>query len=286
MKRKPLDSPLRIFGGKYRMLDFLLPLLPEHRTWVDVFFGGGSLTFAKPPAPVEIVNDLDSEVVNFFRVLRDPEKAEALFRLCALTPYCRAEFLEARDSEPPESDTERAYRFFIVNRMSYGGGMKQWSYSQTLARKRVAASVDVWLKGVDCLPQVATRLLSVQVEQDHFREIIPRYDTKDTLFYLDPPYHPDTRVRGGYSVEMTAAEHEELTALLLGVKGMAVLSGYQHPCHDPLEAAGWLRMEHKTNVFASGKGAKKSLRTESVWLNPAAQKPALSLLEEATHEAA
>lgn len=263
-----MDSPMRRFGSKSKLIPFILPLMPPHLYYNEAFFGGGSVFFAKHPAEGETINDLDREVINFFRVLSDPVKKERFIELATLTPYSRFLFETCRDSFTPRDDIEQAWRFFVVNRMSYGAKMKQWSYSQTILRQKMYASTQMWLKGVHTLPEVYARLLVAQIEEKDFREEIPLYDTPDTLHYLDPPYVPETRVSGGYDVEMTTKDHLDLVELSGGLQGMVMLSGYAHSTYDPLERWGWVRHEFPTVSFSS---RKRTLRTECLWLNPAAQ---------------
>lgn len=268
------ESPLRWFGAKSRLIPELLPLLPPHDTFLDLFFGGGSVTLGKPRSTVEVANDLDGEIVNFYHVMQDRTKAEELARRAEFTPYSREWFEEIRDrTEDPVDDVDRAYRFFVTNRMSFGGWScdkrrPSWSYSVTLDRKDMSASVAVWLKGVACLMEVHERIRTVQIEREDFRVMIPRYETPETLIYADPPYLPETRVRGGYRHEMTPEDHAELIVLLRDYSGMVVLSGYANSLYSTLDAAGWTRKDFETRIFCSGKAAKKNRRTESIWLNP------------------
>lgn len=276
-----MRSPLRYFGSKFRLIPELLALLPTHECWTEVFGGGAGLTIAKQPSPVETYNDLYGDIVQFFRVLQDPTRAQELHRRAWFTPYSREWFESMRDSvEEPADEIDRAYRFMVVNRMAFGGwsgdpGKKRpsWSYSTTLNRADMAASVDVWQGGVDMLLPVCERLRNVQIENLDFRDLVRRYDQSDNgLFYFDPPYHPAVRVRGGYRHEMTDADHRDLTDLCLSLKGMGILSGYRYdPIHGPLEAAGWERRDFETRVFCSGKAARKNRRVESIWLCPKTQ---------------
>lgn len=109
----------------------------------------------------------------------------------------------------------------------------------------------------------------MQVENLHFRKLLPLYDRPETLFYLDPPYVPDTRINGEYRHEMDVAEHEELVALLLDLKGMAILSGYASEVYQPLEQAGWQRVEIETLAHTS---AGRGKRTECLWVSPSCSK--------------
>lgn len=273
---KRLRAPIRWFGGKGLMLGKLLPLIPPHDIYVEVFGGGASLLLAKEPSKLEVYNDLDSGLVNLFRVLRDPEKFERFHRLVSLTPFSREEFYIYRKNwNEPEDDVERAHRFFVVARMSFSGIFgNSWHYSLTSRAKATSA----YLSAIDMLPEIHRRIMPVQIEHDDFRKIIERYDTPETFFYLDPPYIHATRRGGKYRHEMTEDDHRDLVDLLLRIKGKAMLSGYRHPIYEPLEQAGWQRLDFRvacsaagrtrlTGIKGPGAALKHQPRIESVWLN-------------------
>jgi len=269
-----MRSPIRWFGGKGKMTAKLLPLIPPHQTYVEPFGGGASLLFAKPPSPVEVYNDLDSGLVNLFRVLRDPEKFERFHQMALLTPYSREEYYDCRATwESCEDEVERAWRWFVVARMSFGGHFGSgWGLE-------VSSIHNGFFGAIESLPEVANRLLQAQVQVEHrdFREIFKQYDTPGTYFYCDPPYISETRKTGEYKYEMTLEDHEELVQLLLDIKGNAMLSGYNHAAYRPLEEAGWYKKSWNTACHAAGrprasgirgKGAalKMQPRTETVWI--------------------
>jgi len=277
-----MRSPIRWFGSKGNMTAKLLPLFPlSHHTYVEPFGGGASMLFVKPPSPVEVYNDLDSGLVNFFRVLRDPDKFEQFYRKAALTPYAREEFNFCRKTWADcEDDVERAYRFFVTARMSFGGKLIGASFGSvvTTSRRGMAGMCSAWLSAIDQLPQISERLLRVQIEHQDWRVILERYDTDQTLFYLDPPYIHSTRRGGKYAHEMTDEDHIELVERLLNIKGMAILSGYASEIYRPLEDAGWMRKDWQTVCYATvgtrgsglqGKGSalKKQPRTETAWVS-------------------
>jgi DNA adenine methylase len=279
-----LRSPIRWFGGKGNMVARLLPLLPPHRIYVEPFGGGASLLFAKPPSPVEVYNDIDSGLVNFFRVLRDPEKFAKFYHLVAFTPYSREEYEYCRDTwESCEDEVEKAYRWFVVARMCFSGAFgKSWSIALTASRRNMALTCSRWLSAIEMLPAIHERMMRVQIEHSDFRYIFKRYDTPETLFYCDPPYIPETRRFGTYKHELTLDDHKELVQILLSVKGKVLLSGYKHPVYAPLEEAGWKRIDFETVCYAAGrtretailgKGAARAMqpRVESVWISPNAQ---------------
>ncbi len=203
------------------MVAWLLKFVPSHKIYVEPFGGGGSLLLAKAPSLIEVYNDIDSGLVNFFRVLRDPEKFERFYRLAALTPYSREEYYFCvKTWQDVEDDVERAYRWFVVARMSFSGrsGKSGWSFSVTTSHRGMASAVSKWLSCLEHLPKVHERLMRVQIEHDDFRKIFPRYDTDETFFYVDPPYVSETRRSGKYTHEMSLEDHKELVEILLRLR--------------------------------------------------------------------
>lgn len=235
-----LRSPINWFGGKGNMVAKLLKFIPSHKIYVEVFGGGASLLFAKEPSPVEVYNDIDSGLVNFFRVLRDKDKFQEFYRKVCLTPYSREEYNYCRSTwEDCDDEVERAYRWFIVARMSFSGEFgHSWSFGVKFSRKGMASKCSSWLSIIDKLPDIHERIMRVQIEHKDFRDLIKTYDTKDTFFYLDPPYVPETRRSGKYKHEMTDKDHEDLVEILLTIKGKAMLSGYANIIYKRLEDAG------------------------------------------------
>ncbi|MCR4399120.1 MAG: DNA adenine methylase [Firmicutes bacterium] len=190
-----------------------------------------------------------------------------------------------------EDDAERAYRWFVVARNSFGGVFgRSWGSDSGAVRSDppVPVAVGRWRSTLLLLPAIHERLASVQVEHRDFRDIIGLYDAPWTFFYLDPPYVPETRRDGEYAHELTLEDHEEMVELLLRLKGKAMLSGYDHEVYRPLEEAGWQKCTFETVCHAAGKtratglaGQGKMLakqqRTEVVWMNydPQAEMPLL-----------
>lgn len=260
-------SPITWFGGKSALAERIAQVFPSHRTYVEPFGGSMAVLLAKTPSPVEVYNDLDRGLVNLFRVVRDPDSMERLRRLLDLTPYARAEFAMA--AEPAADPVEAARRFMVRQRQSYSGVNRAWGFVVDDAHAK-ASTILRWEKGIEVLPEVCRRIRDVQIENDDWRKVLARYDRKQTLFYLDPPYVPDTRVDGKYAHELTLADHVELAAALLEIKGKAVLSGYRHDCYAPLEAAGWQRLEWDVKCMVVP--GRKSARTECLWLSPRAQR--------------
>ena len=277
---KRLTGPLRWYGGKQRLAPKLVPLIPEHQTYIEVFAGGLGLLFAKDTSPLEVVNDLDSGIVNFYRVLRDKGKFEEFHRQISLTPFAREEYLNCQATWMTcEDDVEKARRWFTVVRQCFTGRFASgFGISVTAGRHGMATNVAGYLSAINRLPEISERLRRVQIEGKDFREIIKSYDQPKAFFYLDPPYIADTRkAKKVYMHEMTNRDHEDLVELLLGIEGKAILSGYDHPIYGPLECAGWKKHEFEAHCAAAarttrtgllGKGAatEKHDRTECVWV--------------------
>jgi len=221
------------YGGKYSHLDWLLPLLPDCHHYCEPFGGSAAVLLNRAPSPVETYNDMDGEVVNFFRVLRD-WKDELLYQI-GMTPFSREEFVKAIETNGKGtllSDLERARRFFIRARQVRTGlaqtaSVGRWANCLNTSRAGMAGAVSRWLGSVEGLESIASRLLRVQIEHDTATNVIKRYDSPQTLFYCDPPYPHESRGDAkAYSFEMADQEHVELSRLLHRVKGKVAISGY------------------------------------------------------------
>ncbi len=255
------------YGGKYSHLDWLLPLLPQTTHYCEPFGGSAAVLINRLPSPVETYNDLDGEVVNFFRVLR--ERKEALIEAIGLTPFSRAEFEAAINETTTElSDLERARRFYILARQVRTGlaqkaSAGRWAHCLLTSRAGMAGAVSRWLGAVEDLPHIAQRLLRVQIENAPAVEVIRRYDSEETLFYCDPPYPHDSRGdSNAYAHEMTDEHHRELADALRNVKGKVALSSYQ--CNLMEELYGdWQRIESNERIVHS----VKTPRREVLWVN-------------------
>jgi len=221
------------YGGKFSHLDWLLPLLPQCNHYCEPFGGSAAVLINRLPSPVETYNDIDGEVVNFFRVLRE-KKDELLYQI-GMTPFSREEFMVAIQTNGDRknlSDLERARRFFIRARQVRTGlaqtaSVGRWANCLNTSRAGMAGAVSRWLGSVAGLEYIATRLLRVQIENDSALAVIKRYDSSDTLFYCDPPYPHESRGdSNAYSYELTDEEHFELSRVLHAVTGKVAVSGY------------------------------------------------------------
>jgi DNA adenine methylase len=252
---------LRWIGSKWRIANWIIEQLPPHTTYVEPYAGGCSVLLRKPPSTFEVVNDLNSEVVNFFEVLRT--RPAELIAAIDLTPYARQEYQLSWRREKELEPVEQARRFYVRCRMSFGSGEGRfstgWRFQKNTNRgKRV---VDEWSK-VDHLWAIARRFKEAMIEHDDALKILDRYDTAQTVFYVDPPYVTDTRQESNiYSHEMTDDDHRSLAEKLHGLDGMVVLSGYPSALYDELYA-GWRTLEKSTQTNG------KAQRTEKLWISP------------------
>ncbi len=255
------------YGGKYSHLDFLIPLIPADAThFCDVFGGSAAVLLNVGPYPVESYNDIDSDLVNFFTMLRD--QGEELTKAIALTPFSREELTRACEPVEDISPLERARRFYVRARQTRTGlaqtsSKGRWAHCVLTSRSGMSGAVSRWLGSVEGLPEIIDRLQQVQIENAPATEVIQRYDTEETVFYVDPPYvHSARGDASAYGFEMTDGDHEELSQVLRGIRGRAVLSGYRTKLYDKLYA-DWRRVEAPERICHS----VRKLRQECAWMN-------------------
>lgn len=271
LQNGPVSRQKRIvfgwYGGKFNHLAWLLPLLPKCHHYCEPFAGSAAVLLNREPSPVETYNDIDGEVVNFFRVLRDQK--HQLIEAIGLTPFAREEFYHALNGKGERlSDLEKARRFFIRARQVRTGlaqtaSLGRWANCKNTSRAGMSGVVSRWLGSVEALPEIAERLLRVQIENRPAEEVIQLYDDACTLFYCDPPYPHE--IRGdtkSYGFEMADDQHIRLSRLLVRIKGMVAISGYQCDLMDTLYK-GWNRFDAPVKHCHS---IKKS-RQESLWMN-------------------
>ncbi len=255
------------YGGKYSHLDWLLPLLPRATHFCDVYGGSAAVIINRPPALVETYNDIDSELVNFFSVLR--QQKDQLIESIGLTPFSREELMLACQQLTPEITTlERARRFYVRARQVRTGlaqtaSAGRWAHCVLTSRAGMAGAVSRWLGAIEDLPLIAQRLLRVQIENAPALDVIARFDSSETLFYCDPPYVHDTRGDSkAYGFEMTDNDHQTLATALHRVQGKVALSGYKGELYDSLYKDWFV-----TTAPSKQAHSVKQDRTEVLWTN-------------------
>jgi len=254
---------LRYHGGKSKIAEWVISHFPKHDVYVEPFGGGASILLNKHPVKSEIYNDLNKEVVNFFRVLRS-DQGEELIELLELTPYAKDEF--NMSYEECDCVIERARRTAIKSMMAFGGngmtnnktGFRATANNKTSAPGRFARYPEE-------LRRVINRFKEVTIENRNAIKLLQIHDSEDTLFYLDPPYVMDTRKSGTrlYVHEMTDEEHRDLAAVVHELKGKVIISGYPSKLYNELYTD--FRKVEKTSQANSQKGGVPTI--EVLWLS-------------------
>ena len=274
MRKGVATSAFGYFGSKKRLAVHIAKMLPPHNAWVEAFCGSAAVTMAKKPAPIEIINDADSQIVNVFRQLR--EHYAELIRLVELTPYAREEFQQAYKSIGNGNGLEQARRFLVASMMtvngavgSNGSGFKHsgFSYSQAYVRNGQEARVSRWNSLPDRLRRVVDRLKGIRIEQRDARELFKMFLNRPaSLVYLDPPYLMDRD--HGYKVDANEKNfHKELLELCCRARCMVLVSGYDNPLYNSFltKRRGWERVSIETHTRDTR--GKDFSRTEVLWKN-------------------
>lgn len=271
MEGNCMKSPLIWPGGKGNQINKFLKYVPIHECYVEPFFGGGNLFFHKKRVSFETINDINSDVVNFFRVLKDENKFKEFYKLINLTPYSREIFTEAKNNYKsyPFNTIERAYYWFITLRQSFSGNCSSWSYGvNNTDNRKINQTIGRWLSCIDNLPEVCTRLKYTQIENDDFEKVIDIYDNDKCFIYCDPPYLHETRKeKNMYEYEMSRKDHERFLTACNKAKSKIMISGYYSDLYNTyLEK--WIIKKHKVKVHMNNsRTSKNSDRIECLWMN-------------------
>lgn len=262
--------PFSYLGGKYKHLNWLLPLLPEKKTYVEPYGGSGVVLLNRDSSDVETFNDKYSEVVTFFRALRDSPKE--LLQKIALTPYSEEEFENAVVRSDTMSDVERARRFFTVVNASYDKNLNQpnWSYSVNYSSRNVSKKISSYQAKLRRLLPIADRLTDVQITNRDAIDVIETFDTEKGLIYCDPPYPPQTReFEDAYGEEMVEQDHREMAATLRDCDADVAVSSYHTELYNELFIEhGWERVDAEEKKLSASQGTGEGTsRTESLYVN-------------------
>jgi DNA adenine methylase len=269
LKAKSVKSPFGYFGAKQRIARKIIDLLPPHNAWVEAFCGSAALTLAKPPAPIEVINDIDGQIVNLFQQLRNNSKE--LCRVVALTPYAREEFELARQTQKETDPLERARRFLVATMMTVNAtirGSCGFSFSQSYAREGREARVNRWYNLPARLGEVVERLRGVRIENRDACELLDMFaDRPATLVYLDPPYY--VKRRHGYIIDANELDfHTNLLAICKKANCMLLISGYENDLYEEMlrPEDGWSKCTIETHTRDTC--GKDYARIEVIWMNP------------------
>jgi DNA adenine methylase len=248
---------LRYHGGKWLLAQWIISHFPKHRCYVEPFGGAASVLLQKERSYAEVYNDLDDELVNLFKVIRND--GERLKELLHLTPFSRTDFAESY--EVSSDSVEQARRTVVRSFLGFGSNSHNQStgFRANSNRSGTTPARD-WRNFPEAMPWMIDRLRGVVIENRDAVTVMQAHDGPETLHYVDPPYVPETRDKGkDYRHELTIEDHRRLATALCELKGSVVLSGYPCALYDEL-FADWDRVERK----ALADGARE--RTEVLWL--------------------
>jgi DNA adenine methylase len=267
-KPKAVKAPFGYLGAKQRLASRIVASLPPHNAWVEAFCGSAAITLAKPPAPIEVINDMDGQVVNLFEQLRN--NPDALCRAVSLTPYARQEFQDARKPSGKLNPLEKARRFLVGTMMTVNstiGNHSGFSFSQSFTRAGMEARVSRWYSLPERLAHVVERLRHVRIENRDARELLQMFLHRPaTLVYLDPPYFVKREFK--YVIDANEeAFHQELLDLCCKAKCMILISGYETDLYNTVlqPSKGWKCTILETHTRDTT--GKDYARTEFLWHN-------------------
>jgi len=267
------SGPLKWHGGKAYLAPKIRALFPPHTRYCEPYFGGGAVLLAGDGEGVsEFANDLNWRLSHFWSALGDPWCFAEFRRAVEAKPFSRKEFIaaERRLRGGGSHDWRKiAVDFFLVNRQSRQGLMKDFATPTGRLRRGMNENVSAWLTAIEGLPEFHSRIKRVQISDDDALDFIKELDSPETLFYCDPPYMHEARSSVGeyHEYEMSKEEHATLLDVLGDIQGKFLLSGYRSKLYDDFaEASNWRRVDFEIDNKASSAKVKEK-KTECVWMN-------------------
>jgi DNA adenine methylase len=273
------NLPFGWLGSKATMLDVILPNIPEHKHYVEPFCGTAIVYLHKSPSRINTLNDIDENIVNFFRVLQDRDKTRELLRRLRYTPYAKSEYRKAcllLSSNRNLDDVTRAWAFYVAQQM----GMKGSYYADTngqyfgYTRKYTKPPIGypTFVSKVRRLMEIATKMRQCQILNDDGIDVMKRFDGEGVFMFVDPPYL-STTVRSKfkiYSTDYNDELHHRLIDFVQNAKSKIMLASYPNELYDQLLERGWIRID-KTKCITAGhcmtNRKRLTRRTESLYLN-------------------
>lgn len=249
---------LKYPGAKNRIAPWICKYIPEHKVYLEPFFGSGAVFFNKVPARIETLNDLDENIVNYFRVIR--EKYDKLAEQLYMTPYSRNEYYRACEFNPEDSDIEKARKFAVRCWQGFGCSNLYRNGFRSSQQSKSPYTTKEWREIPERLRAANERLKNAQIENLPAVEVIKRYNTPDVFLYVDPPYLHGTRKNYLYRYEMENNEHKELLNILSEHPGKVLISGYDNDLYNQM-LRGWRKVSKKTQAEAG------IPRVETLWMN-------------------
>lgn len=254
-----MKTPITYYGGKQTLVKYLLPLIPHHKMYCEPFFGGGAVFFAKPKSEVEVINDINGEIVNFFKVIKT--KFAQLQTEIKSTLHSRELYKNAMVVyEHPDlfTDIKRAWALWVLTNQGFAGLIGSWGFGKDDSKEAALANKrDAFTK------EYEDRLAKVQIENNHAIKVINRCDDKETFIYADPPYiGSDQGHYKGYS----ESDYKELLDTLSKVKGKFLLSSYPSKILNTYIKKYKWKVQKVTKNVAVTKHTEK-VKTEMIVMN-------------------
>jgi DNA adenine methylase len=252
---------LKYPGAKNRLSDWIINFIPEHDSYLEPFFGSGAVFFNKPKSMIETINDIDGEVINFFKVCR--EKPEALARMINLTPWAKDEFIQCRNNHPT-NDIERARQLAVMHWMSFGAikASNTFRYTSGANYNKGPDNPKLWGGLPFRIVEAAKRLKNAQIENKPAVDLIKTFNGEKIFMYLDPPYLKETRSlqKDQYEHELSDFQHEELLQEITKTKSKVMISGYDNELYNDY-LKDWMKVSKKNQA------ERGTTRTEVLWMN-------------------
>lgn len=252
-----MKTVLNYPGSKQMIKDWILSYIPKHTVYVEPYFGSGSIFFDKDRAKIEVINDIDQDIYNYFKVIRD--KPNEIIEQIMFTPFSIEEYHNSRIINENDNDIEKARKFAI--RCYFGIGNSA-VYKSGFRRSKSATSSNkakTWSMLPEQLQEATEKLKFAIIENDEAINIIKKYDNEDVFIYCDPPYVLSTRKEHLYNYDMTDEQHMELLEVLKNHKGKILLSGYDNDLYNTV-LKGW----HKETIVTN---SERGRRVECLWMN-------------------
>ena len=281
-------APFRWYGGKGKVVQKILPYVPESEIYTEAFLGAGSMFFHKKRSPISCLNDLNSNIYCLFSVLKDEQKSKEFMGKVIFTPYSRREFERSYEilmAKEEHSEIDVAWAFFVNQNQGFGGTPNgkgsDWGRAFGSSRGEPETTTK-WKKRLWYLDKWRDMLMTAQIDNRDAIDFIKYWDTKGTFHYLDPPYVSNTRAKGSekmYDHESDDEYHHRLVETILELEGMVLLSGYNSDIYSPLCESGWQKVEFEVVCHAAGRTRKSGMqgkgnatakvsRTECIWISP------------------
>lgn len=246
-------------GSKWSLADWIISFMPDHITYLEPFFGSGAVLFSKKRSQLETINDIDGEVINLFKIIR--ERPEELAHAIKFTPHSREEYYLSYENAVDK--LERARRLIVRLWQGRGGKTAHRTGWRSMIETNGPLPGEEWLRFPEKIAVVAERLKGVQIENQSALQLIERYSRQNVLIYADPPYILSTRTTTSYRYEMTNDDHLELLDVLDNHPGPVLLSGYINSLYSN-------RLAHWRIETRKAKAEGGASREEVLWINPIA----------------